>query len=216
MDNLIGSAVERDELERSVREAADRLDLSSWIGEEETLEFERLWQIKARAEDRKGTSSETVVCRAIGAFRHMVADTPVLGAASVAVHAAAKGELDAIDLLARPTNGETIDEARIVSPEEGARRILQQLAGLIPERGRLSFSDIAKPKSFRLGYVSLGKRKAQPVLAPAYVAEVETGGEERMSYLAMVHGTDKEYLPLFRVGETAPGNRRSPQLRPAA
>ncbi|HEV2758847.1 MAG TPA: hypothetical protein VGV86_04695 [Acidimicrobiales bacterium] len=199
MDNLIGRPREVDELRRMVESVADGLNVGSFVGSGEDLVFERLWQIKASGADREGRVADTVLCRAIGAFRHMVAGLPVWGPASVAVQVAGDAKLDSLRVYVRATTDRIIETASVVSPEEAARRVVRQLAGLIPENER-AFADIATAKAFRFGYLSLTKHQRQPLLPPAYVAEIETGGEDPMSYLAVVPATEKEFLPLTRIG----------------
>jgi hypothetical protein len=174
MDNLIGAPPSVEELIQLVQSAAGRLQLGGLVGEGESLGFERLWQIKATGMNRDGVAANTIVCRAVGAFRHHVADVPVWGPASVAVQVAGGGVLDALRINVRTSTDRIVDAVPPLSP------------------------DVAK--SFRFGYFNLPKRKSQAVLPPVYVAEVETGGEEPMSYLAVVSGTEREFMPLARAG----------------
>ncbi len=209
MERLIGPERARDELLAMVQPAAELLDMPGWTGRDEELVFERLWQIKACAADPGGTRAAPVVCRAVGAYRHVVRGLPVLGSASAAVQVAADSQIDTVRVFVRLTTGNVLDTPRSLEPQEAALRAVRQLNGLIPEAGR-SFSDIATPVSFRFGYLSLSKRAPQSLLAPMYVAEVRTDGEESMSYLAAVPGTETEYLPLSRVGSGPATSQRRP------
>jgi hypothetical protein len=207
MEKLIGPERARDELVRNVMAVASNLNLRSWTGRGEELVFERLWQIKACAADPGGRTVAPVVCRAVGAFRHTVGGIPVWGPASAVIQVAAESTIDAVRVLVRETTGQVVDVAQVLAPEVAARQVVRQLGGLIPEAGR-AFFDIATPVAFRFGYVSLSKRMSQPLLAPVYVAEVKTDGEEPMGYLAVVPGSEKEYLPLARVGSAPPALER--------
>jgi len=199
MEKLIGAERDPQELLDVIRPVAELLDLPSWAGTEGELQFERLWQIKACAAHREGSRAETVVCRATGAFRHVIRGLPVWGPASAVVQVGGDSAIDTISIVTRAT-GEVVDASQPIQPAEGAQLVVRQLSGLIPEAGR-QFMDTATPISFRFGYVSLPKRVQQRFLAPAYVAEVRTEGEESMRYLAAVSATEKEFLPLPRVGE---------------
>lgn len=199
MEKLIGAERPREELVDLVRSVADRLDLPGWTSRDEELVFERLWQIKAGAADQKGARADTVVCRAIGAYRHVVHGLPVWGPASAAVQVAADSEIDTIRVFIRSTTGSTIDTTRPIEPREAARQVVRQLSALVPESDR-SFSETATPVSFRFGYLNLSKHTPQTLLPPVYVAEVNTDGTDPMSYLAVVPATEKEYLPVPRVG----------------
>jgi hypothetical protein len=209
MEKLIGPEHARDELTRQVMSVASSLNLRNWVGRSEDLVFERLWQIKACAADPGGRTVAPVVCRAVGAFRHTVAGISVWGPASAVVQVAANSAIDAVRVLVRETSGQVIDAAQVLAPEVAARQVVRQLSGLVPEAGR-AFFDIATPVAFRFGYFSFSKRTPQPLLAPVYVAEVQTDGGEPMSYLSVVPASDKEYLPIARVGRTPPVLERRP------
>ncbi|MBI3256545.1 MAG: hypothetical protein HYZ59_02025, partial [Actinobacteria bacterium] len=79
-----------------VKKAAGRLDAPYWVGRDERLVFERLWRIKAAAADARANQVSPVLCRAIGAFRHMIGEVPVLGAASMAVQITGSGAYDVV------------------------------------------------------------------------------------------------------------------------
>ena len=197
-------------LTNALRQLSDRLHLSDHIAQGESLEFERLWRIKACATDREGHSTDPVLCRAVGAFRHVVGGLPVWGAASAVVRAAAHGQLDKVEVHARHTVPGPVDRVKVLPPEEAAVLVLRQLSGLQPG-GEREFGDQAQPVSFQLGYFALGKRKSQPYLAPAYVALVEVQGENegepegRLGHVAVVGGAEKDYLQFARFGAEPQG-----------
>lgn len=208
MERLIG-ADDRDEVfSDPIRRMGERLGLTRHVGRDESLRFEKLWRIKAAAADREGNATDPVLCRAVGAFRHRVNDLPVWGRASAAVATAAQAELDKVEIHARPTIPGRIDRIRVTPPEEAATLVLRQLSGLMPGNGR-QFADAARPISFQFGYFALGKRTAQPYLAPAYVAMVEVQGnvegepDARVGYVTVVGGGERDYLQFSRVGSDA-------------
>jgi hypothetical protein len=204
MESLFNKLEEREKLIGLVKETADRLKLHELVRQNEILRFERLWQIKAAAADRKGQTVEPVLCRVVGAYRHFVGELPVWGAASVAVKLANEGTLDSLTVQMRQTTSEVIDRVEILRPEQAARQVFLQLSGLMGE-SKIPVSEVAKPRTLRFGYLSLSKRKAQRVLAPVYIAEIEIEGqEESQAYVFVTPATEKTYLPLPNGSEAPP------------
>jgi hypothetical protein len=70
-------------------------------------------------------------------------------------------------------------------------------------------------QSLRFGYANLGKRKAQRVLAPIFLAQIVLRQEEeRQGYMFAVAATEKAYLPLDHYGDDAlPGPSRPAAAR---
>jgi hypothetical protein len=204
MELLFKKAQKKEKLMELVEDTAKRLNISKWVRKNESLTFERLWQVKASAADRKGESVEPVLCRVVGAYRHYVAELPVWGAASVSIELAAEGTLDSLTVQVREPTDAVIDEAKILPPDEAARLIFLQLKTLMG-KSKVPVSEIAVPKWLRFGYLSLTKRKAQHLLAPAYVAAIGIDGqEEKQAYIFAISATEKNYLTLCRSGHEAP------------
>jgi hypothetical protein len=200
MGHTFGTERDRDSLTEQVLAVASQLELDAWVGRGEGLEFERLWQIKASATDPRGTPVEAVTIRALGAYRHFVADLPVWGEASAVVKVASGPRLDEVKVNVRATTGEVVDRVAVVSPEQAARAVMGQLSGLMTG-SKLEFTDVARPVALLFGYFSHGKRKTQTHLAPAYVGMVRTEGDETFNYLSVVGASEKEYLPFCRSGD---------------
>ncbi|WP_426195783.1 hypothetical protein [Massilia sp. DWR3-1-1] len=203
--------VEREGLIRQLTERAARLELPAWLGEQGSLSFERLWQMKAQGSDRTGKNSEVLLTRAVGAWRHAVAGIAVLGAASVALRLAGDGTVDAFSLRIRPSAAETVDTATTIAPELAARQLAQHLASLLGNgRDELPPDAIAEARML-FGYLDLGKRKAQQVLAPSYVAQITVVHKfERQAYVLAVPATERSYQQLQVAGNEglATGARR--------
>ncbi|MBC7625081.1 MAG: hypothetical protein H7232_17045, partial [Aeromicrobium sp.] len=124
MQALFKSVCDKETLTRQVNEAAKKLNIAEWAGDQGSIAFERLWQQKAQGTDKTGAVSEAVLSRIVGAYRHSVAGIPVYGAASVQV---------------RPSAGERLDTARIVEREVAARQLALQLVRLLGTgRGQLA------------------------------------------------------------------------------
>ena len=211
-DALFERVAPREELTRVLTAAASQCKLEQWAGERGEIVFERLWQTKAQGADRSGKLSEPVLCRIVGAYRHFLDGIPVLGAASVALKLTGNHAIDMLSVQVRPVAAETIDKARILSPEAGARQVALQLSTLLGRARDAVPDDALEEVSMRFGYLDLGKRKAQRLLAPAYMAQVTLRHKlEQQAYVFAVAATEKAYLPLCQCGGMAPAVARRQQ-----
>lgn len=203
MESLFKEPEPKQQLITRTETMLQALGIHEQLGRGETLAFERLWQTKAYAADRSGKTSEPVLCRAVGAFRHHVEGIPVLGPASVAVQLAADGEFDMVSMLIRNPAGETLERVKPVHPERAARNIAQQLAAQFDNsKGEIQFDC---RDGMRFGYLSLPKRKAQRLLAPVYMATIDViHDKERQGLVLVVQATEKSYLPLNPPGHESP------------
>jgi hypothetical protein len=195
-------------LTRLVTEAAQRLKVGDWAGDNASLAFERLFQSKGQGADREAKATEPVLFRATGAWRHAIGGIPVLGAASVALTLAGDGALDALSVRIRPAVSETLDSAAIVAPELAARQIAARLAGVLGNAKEKLAGDAITSQTMRFGYLDLGKRKAQRVLAPVFLAQVVVRHKlESQGYIFAVAATEKHYLELPLFGTEALATR---------
>ncbi|WP_306396010.1 hypothetical protein [Telluria beijingensis] len=192
-------------LVRQLEQAAQRLDLAAWVNERGNLAFERLWQTKARGADRDQRLSDTLLVRATGAWRHAVDEIPVLGAASVALRLAGDGTVDALSMRIRHSDAEVLDTAPVIEAELAARQLAERLAGVLGKSKERLPADVVQSAAMRFGYLDLGRRKAQRVLAPAYVAQIVLQHRlERQAYVLAVSATERPYLELPLFGSEAP------------
>ena len=201
---------EQDTLLRLVQERALRLRLAEWAGQGTNmgaeLRFEHLFRTLGRGTDRAGKQSEATLFRAIGAYRQFFKGIPVLGAASAAVQVAGDGQLDMLAILTRPNNGEVLERATVIEPQAGARRILAQLSALLGQREVPT--DAVESAGMQFGYLDLGKRKPQRVLAPAYVAKIVLRHRRvRQAYVLAVAATERVYMDIPLFGSEAPVTR---------
>lgn len=195
-------APDKESLQRQLEDRASKLPLAAWTGPNSQLRFENLFLSRGQGTDPTGRQSAVTLFRAIGAWRQVVAGLPVLGAASVALRLAGGGRIDSLALNIRPGTGETLEQAALVEPLVGARQLVQQLAGLLGVREVPE--DIVQSATLQLGYLDLGKRKAQRVLAPAYIARIILNQKDvRTAYVLAVAATEKPYLELPLFGSTA-------------
>lgn len=212
MDKLFDKIEPKEQLQKLVEAAMARLRLGDWMGQRESLAFERLWQIKACAAERNGKAVDPVLCRAVGAYRQSVEGIPVLGAASVAVQIAAGGELDSVSVQLLESSGDPIESAALISPDQAAKQVYAQLEGLMG-RSKVPVGELkATAQPLQLGYVHFGRRKATRLLAPHYIAAIEIDGEEAQAYQFIVQATQRTFVPLCHAGQQAP----APALRRAA
>ncbi|HET9639447.1 MAG TPA: hypothetical protein VFP12_09600 [Allosphingosinicella sp.] len=205
MAALFASVDKAENLTRLVDKAALRLHLQEWVSPPGRLEFERLWQIKAAAADRKRVVGP-ILCRAVGAYRQSIGRLPVLGGASVAVKIAAEGRLDSISMQLVETHSEPVETARLIGAEAATHAVARLLDSLLGADQR-SRSDLnVKVQPLQLGYLHPGKRKPLRTLAPHYFAsvEIEKEEEEAQAYHLIVPATERIYQPLCFAGREAP------------
>jgi hypothetical protein len=201
-----------DELVGLCEEAGERLGLRKAVPDEDSLAFERLWRIKAAATDREGKATEPVLCRAVGAFRHSVRELPVYGRASATVELAAGSRLTAISLSARrfagDGGGETVAKTEVRSPHDAAEEVAGRIVKAFGGRRELSSARLV-PEWFRFGYLSLGRRSTQALLAPFYIASIAIEREEEASaHVIAAAGSVEQFVRL------PPPRRTSAESRP--
>lgn len=218
MDHLFGSAdkegCEKSSLMKLVEAAAGKLDLRGFVAGEASVEFERLWSIKASAASRDGKASDTVLCRVVGAYRQFAGEIPIWGPASIALKLAEGGRFDSLALNLREVSGKAIDRPSILKVEKGARNLVQQLETLMG-RSKLDLDESARVEWARFGYLSLSRRKAQTMLAPVYLAGISiAAGDEKQAYVLATAATDKSYMSLGCTGNEALPSRVRSHLKP--
>lgn len=195
-------------LTRLLAASAQRLNLGEWAGDNGSLAFERLFQSKGQGADREGQASEPVLFRATGAWRHAIGGIPVLGAASVALTVSGDGALDTLAVRIRPALSEKLDSAVIIAPELAARQVAARLASVLGDAKERLPGDVVTSQTMRFGYLDLGKRKAQRLLAPVFVAQVVLRHRlESQGYVFAVAATERHYLNLPLFGAEAVATR---------
>jgi hypothetical protein len=217
MEHLYPAIPERDALEKDVRAFGDRIGLGSWVGKGEELRFERLWQIKAQGASAVGNPTEPVLCRAVGAHRHVVRGFPVWGAASATI-ALAGDLLDRVTVQVRETTGEVLTDAPILPLDRVATTVAARVRVLLGG-SNVDLDDIAEPAPLQFGYVSLGRRKPQRLLAPAFVASVKIGGAYPHGLAFVIAATEEPFIafepaaleapPIFARRKPNPGAARA-------
>lgn len=217
-DELFDDDLGDEGLTRHLSKQVDRLGLPDLLSDSERLDFERLWRIRAAGSDPKGNVSDPVLCRAVGAFRHRVRDLPVLGRASAHVELTGKGNVSSMSASLRspPDRGShVVASVRPRDPLDAASEVASQVAKMM---GGRDLGDEVKAESFSFGYLSLGRRRAQSVLAPFFVAAVTIGGgpgQTKSAHLVPVSGSTERFLSVPR-GAAPAALERKPSPYPLA
>ncbi|GEL94790.1 hypothetical protein [Cellulomonas composti] len=201
LEDLFDGSPPDDALVKAVLTAAEPLRFASLVDpSQDALDFERLWKLKAAGGDRKGRRSEPVTTRAIGAFRHTVRGLPVLGRASAHVEVTGSGQVSGLSLSLRrfagDGSGDVLAKTRIRGTEEAATDAVTRLVKALG--GKLGDVEV-DPQMFAFGYLSLGRRRAQSLLAPMFVAALAVDGgreQERSAHVIAVPGTPDKFLRL--------------------
>lgn len=202
-----------EELSSLTQKAFAGLGVERFIHSDDAVQFEHLWRIRAAGADPRNEVVEPVLVRAIGAFRHTVRDVPVLGRASAHVEVTGAGTISAYSLSIRRFTdqySESITKVRSRAIEDAAAEIAKQTATVTGG----SEDAVLTVDSFDFGYLSLGRRRAQAVLAPMYVAAVSIAPQEgkreqiRSAHVFAVPGSDERFLKLPR-GAAAARTRRA-------
>jgi hypothetical protein len=212
-DDLFESDPGDDELAASSQRVAEGLGLQKLVPGHESLTLERLWRVKAAGGDQKGTMTEPVLCRAIGAYRHYVRELPVYGRASVTVELADRGRLASASVSVRrfadDEGGKTIAKASVRKSEDAARDVATSLVKAFGGAKELQSTRLVA-EWFRFGYLSLSRRHTQGLLAPFYIASIAVEHEyEASAHVIAVSGSEEQFMRI-------PPGRRSSAPRRAA
>ena len=143
------------ETERAAQMIAQRA-----VSDRDELRFEKLWKIKATGITLRGERAPVSLLEVVGAYRRYLEGLPVLGRASVFVTLGAEAQVTQWGIDWRRVRAKPIMHTSVINPDEGARRIMDDLFSRRPEKP-LTLDDF-EPASFALGYVSV-RQAAGPV-----------------------------------------------------
>jgi hypothetical protein len=198
--------VDEIELRRFSDEAREQLEFQPKTSHE-ALRFERLWRLKATGITEEGERGPIALTRIVGAYRRYIGRLPVLGRATLFVEVAAKGQVAAAGVDWRPVVERPIDETAVLSPEDGALRVLAELQRL--DRERRFTRDDYMPEFFALAYFSFPKRRHQAFMQPTYVAMFRpTGPIQSVGQVIVVPAAPNAYEPIARFQAVPPGTER--------
>jgi hypothetical protein len=176
--------------------------------EGEALRFERLWQLKASGINEEGKRGPVTLTRAVGALRRYIDGLPVWGPASVYVKVASEGMVASAGVDWRPIHKDPIDQAKVIDPDEGGKRVLAELQTYQP--GTTFTERNYRPDFFALGYLSLPKRREQEVFQPVWVAMFRAQGKLTLSRLIVVPAAPTPLEPIHRIPAHPPYDAAKP------
>jgi hypothetical protein len=199
MEDLFQEMMDKRKLTEQIETIAKKFDIAAFTSKNESIEFERLWQIKAAAVSQEGVESNQVLCRSIGAYRHFVNKVPVLGAASATIKLTGSQAVDAFSVFARSTSSKSLGSEKVISPDESAKRIYKQLAAL-GGKTKTPVYEMAKVQSFQFGYMNSSKRSSQNFLIPIVMAVIDLESKDfPQGYVLVAPATDNPKLvPVLR------------------
>jgi hypothetical protein len=187
---------------QGVAEQVAMVMAKSHVGPNEQLRFESLWEKKGQGTTLRGEKSPVALFEVLASYRRYLHGLPVLGRASVHVALGAGSQVTRWGIDWRRIREQPFAHAAILSPEEGAKRILEDLWWRRPERP-FTLKDF-QVKSFTLGYMSLSRRVQQFVMQPVWVAVLAPQMGMSMGHVVAVPATPEAFEPISRPATTMP------------
>jgi len=190
-----------EELAGMLGHTMEQLGLDKLLPANDKLGFERLWRVKAAGGDRQGKLSDPVLCRAVGAYRHSTHGIPVYGRASATVELAAGGRLASMSFSSRrfvdDGGGKTVAIPEVRKPSAAAKDVAAMVVKAFGGLEELKETRLV-PERFQFGYLALGRRRAQALLAPFYIASigVDSPEAEASAHVIAVPGSDEQFVRL--------------------
>ncbi len=166
----------------------------SHLTSDEQLRFESLWELKGQGVTLKGEKSPVALFEVLGAFRRYLHGLPVLGRASIHVALGGGSLVTRWGIDWRRVRTKAFAETAIISPEEGAKRVLDDLFWRRPERP-FTLADF-EVNAFTLGYLSFSRRRVQFVMQPTWLAVLAPRAPMTMGTVVAVAATPQAFEPL--------------------
>ncbi len=212
--NIISDDAQRFERKKFEDTACDLLEKNqlNFATSLENLQFEKLWQLKASGINEKKEQGRTIINRLVYSYRRFLIGLPVWGRASVFIKVAAENLVDAFGIDWRQVHDAPLDKASTLAPDDGARRVLEDLQNTNPEK-TYTAKDFT-PEFFALGYFSATKRSYQSVMQPVWVARFISNGFSRMGHVIAVPAANTAYEPICRKVTPPPFNEQRTQPKP--
>jgi hypothetical protein len=165
-------------------------------GPDDELRFESQWELKGQSITLKGKKGPVSLFEVLGAFRRYLHGLPVLGRASVHVGVGGNSQITRWGIDWRRVGSKPFTQTEVITPEEGAKRVLNDLWWRRPERP-FTLKDF-EPRSFTLGYLSLSRRRAQFVMQPVWVAVLAPSGGTTMGHVIAVPAAPQAFESIDR------------------
>jgi hypothetical protein len=196
------SKVDRKSLAQLARQMAEKI-AASVAGPNEELRGETLWELKGQGVTLRGEKSRLALFEVVGGFRRYLDGLPVLGRASIHVGIGENSQVVRWGVDWRAARSKPFAQTAVIPPEDGAKRVLEDLWWRRPERPCTS-KDF-EVKRFALGYVSFSRRREQFVMQPAWVAVLAPRGGMSMGHVVAVPAAPQAFEPMGRAVGIAPG-----------
>ncbi|MCW2655402.1 MAG: hypothetical protein JWR32_6378 [Mycobacterium sp.] len=164
------------------------------VTSDEQLRFESLWELKGHGVTLKGEKSPVALFEVLGAFRRYLHGLPVLGRASIHVALGGASLVTRWGIDWRQVRTKPFAETAIISPEEGAKRVLDDLFWRRPERP-FTLADF-EVDAFNLGYLSFSRRRVQFVMQPTWLAVLKPRPPMTMGTVVAVAAAPQAFEPL--------------------
>lgn len=177
------------------------------VSADDELRFESRWELKGQGVTLKGEKSPVALFELLGAFRRYLHGLPVLGRASIHVALGGGSVVTRWGIDWRRVRTKPIAETEIISPEKGAKRVLDDLFWRRPERP-FTLADF-EVDAFTLGYLSLSRRRLQFVMQPAWLAVLAPRAPMTMGTIVAVPAAPQSFEPLTHARMPTPAARRS-------
>jgi hypothetical protein len=172
------------------------------VAVDDELRFESLWETKAQGVTLTGEKTPIALLEAVGAFRRYLRGLPVLGRASVHVTIGGGSHVTQWGIDWRRVRAEAFAETQVVTPDEGAERVQEELWWRRPER-QFTLEDF-EPKSLTLGFLSFARRCEQFVMQPAWVAVLAPRARTTMGHVVAVPAAPRAFEPICRPARAQP------------
>ena len=193
---------DRESLVRRAEELAATI-AKSHVSANDGLQNESVWELKGRGVALSGEASPAALFEILVAFRRYLHGLPVLGRASVHVALGSRSTVTKWGIDWRRVRPEPIAHTPVVDPQEAASRIAGDLFWRRPEKP-FTLDDF-EPKSFKLGYLSMSRRREQQVMQPAWVAILAPRGRTSMGHVLAVPASPHAFDPIDRPAKMRPG-----------
>lgn len=175
------------------------------------VHFEKLWQLKACGINQQKEKAPVIINRLVYSYRRFLTGLPVLGSASVYIKMAANNNLDAFGIDWRTVHDAPLDKAYVLSPEDGAKRALEELQNTNPEK--IYTSKDFTIDSFTLGYFSDTKSNYQSIMQPVWVAKFISNAFSKMGHIIAVPASSTAYESINRKLAIPPLNELRRKLK---
>jgi hypothetical protein len=186
---------DRAPLVRRAQEAAATIGKAQVVANDD-MRQESTWERKGRGVTLRGESTPVALFEILVAFRRYLHGLPVLGRASLHVGLAGS-HVTRWGIDWRRVQPDPVAHTPVVDPQEAAKRVVDDLWWRRPEKP-FTLDDL-EPKSLRLGYLSMSRRREQYVMQPAWVAVLASRSRQTsIGHVVAVPASPRAFEPMDR------------------